>query len=128
MEKHVTLVAVLNIGLGALGVFAALLVFFILTGSGIISGDPDAFLITTIIGTAVGVFLLIISLPGIIAAAGLLRFRPWARILMLIIAFLNLLHIPLGTALGIYTLWVLMQDETIKLFYPAPQQQANPET
>ena len=32
----------------------------------------------------------------------------WARILAIILAFLSLIHVPFGTALGIYTLWVLL--------------------
>ena len=48
----------------------------------------------------------------------LLKHRPWARILVLVLGFINLIEIPIGTALGIYTLWVLFKDETIKLFTP----------
>jgi hypothetical protein len=41
---------------------------------------------------------------------GLLKMQPWGRIFALVMAFLNLIHIPLGTALGIYTLFVLLPD------------------
>jgi zinc-ribbon domain len=44
----------------------------------------------------------------LVAAWGLFEHRPWARILTLVIAFLALLRFPFGTALGIYTLWVLL--------------------
>ncbi|MGH9735128.1 MAG: zinc-ribbon domain-containing protein [Candidatus Acidiferrales bacterium] len=44
----------------------------------------------------------------IITAWGLFERRPWARILALVLGFLTLLHFPFGTALGIYTLWVLL--------------------
>jgi len=44
----------------------------------------------------------------LVAAWGLFERRPWARILTLIIGFLALLKFPFGTALGIYTLWVLL--------------------
>jgi hypothetical protein len=33
--------------------------------------------------------------------------QPWGRVLAIIFAILALIHLPLGTALGIYTLWVL---------------------
>ena len=39
---------------------------------------------------------------------GLLERQPWARIFGLVVGFLLLLRFPLGTALGIYTLWVLL--------------------
>ena len=44
----------------------------------------------------------------LVAAWGLFEHRPWARILTLVIGFLALLRFPFGTALGIYTLWVLL--------------------
>ena len=36
----------------------------------------------------------------------------------------NLISIPFGTALGIYAIWALMKDETIRLFRPEAQAQA----
>lgn len=44
----------------------------------------------------------------IVTAWGLFEHRPWARILALVLGFLALLSFPFGTALGIYTLWVLL--------------------
>lgn len=37
----------------------------------------------------------------------LLTHQPWGRILAIVFGILALIHLPLGTALGIYTLWVL---------------------
>lgn len=42
----------------------------------------------------------------------LLRRRPWGRTLAIVIAILSLLKFPIGTALGIYTLWVLVPAES----------------
>jgi hypothetical protein len=42
--------------------------------------------------------------------------KPWARILVLILACLDLLIIPIGTLIGIYELWVLLNEETVKIF------------
>lgn len=39
---------------------------------------------------------------------GLYKLRPWGRTLALVMAFLALIHPPFGTALGIYTLVVLL--------------------
>jgi hypothetical protein len=44
---------------------------------------------------------------ALIAGYGLLNRRPWGRIVAIIAAILALLKFPIGTALGIYTLWVL---------------------
>ena len=49
-----------------------------------------------------------------------IKHRPWARILVLVLEFINLIEIPIGTALGIYTIWVLFKDETVQIFTPSP--------
>ena len=72
------------------------------------------------IGTLVFVILLAISLPGILAGFGLLHFKPWARILTLILSAFELFSIPFGTALGIYGFWVLLKPETKMLFNTQP--------
>ena len=45
-----------------------------------------------------------------LAGRGLRGRKPWARNLALILAAFNLLLLPLGTALGLYTLWVLLHE------------------
>ena len=47
------------------------------------------------------------AIAGLIAGGGLLAHNPWARLLTLVLGCISLIHFPLGTALGIYTLWVL---------------------
>ena len=49
---------------------------------------------------------------GIIAGWGLMERRPWARTLAIVLGFFALLHIGIGTVLGIYTLWVLLPAES----------------
>jgi len=116
MEKHVTFVAAINIAFGALGIFLAFIVFFGCIFAGTIADDPDAMHVLSIVGPAVALFFLVTSLPELIGGFGLLKYRPWARILILIVACLDLIFIPIGTIIGIYELWVLLQDDTAKLF------------
>jgi hypothetical protein len=68
----------------------------------------------------VGPFFVILSAPGLIGSIYLIKHRSWARILVLILGFINLIEIPIGTALGIYTIWVLFKDETTRLFTSSP--------
>lgn len=116
MEKHVSVLGILHILFALLGIFAGVVLFVVMVGSGFISGDREAMTILTLVGSLVGGFLLLISIPGLIGGIGLLRWQPWARMLVLILGFINLINIPLGTALGIYTIWVLLNDEAIELF------------
>src|SRR2546427_7397278 len=62
--------------------------------------------------TLVAIFVLSKALLGFAAGWGLLRREGWARIVALIGGFLALFHPPFGTALGIYTLWVLLPSES----------------
>ena len=73
-----------------------------------------------IIGGALALIALTLSIPGIVAGFGLLKRKPWARILTIVLSVLNLINIPFGTALGIYGLWVLFSQETAQLFGVTP--------
>ena len=55
--------------------------------------------------------LVILAAGGICVGMGLIHRRPWARAAGIILAVLALFHPPLGTALGVYSLWVLLADE-----------------
>jgi zinc ribbon protein len=59
---------------------------------------------------AVGCLILIKAFVGFAAGWGLLQRERWARMLTLVLAFVSLLSVPFGTALGIYTLWVLLPE------------------
>jgi len=116
MEKHITVLGALYIAFGILEVLIAIIFITLVIGGGIISGDEEAMAITSGVGAAVAAILIMIATPAIIGGIALLKYRPWARILVLILGCLNLLSIPFGTALGIYTIWVMIQDETVRLF------------
>ncbi len=118
MEKHVTVLGILYIVFSALGILAAVIVYTAFVGVGFISGDWESTAAISAIGSVVAFFLVIVSTPGIIGGIGLLNYQSWAKILVLVLGFLKLINIPIGTALGIYTIWVLMNSETEKLFAP----------
>ena len=65
-----------------------------------------------------GVFLAL-GIPSLIAGIGLLKQKGWARTLAIVLAVLALASFPLGTAAGLYTLWVLTQRETEQLLAKA---------
>jgi hypothetical protein len=58
----------------------------------------------------IGGSLLLVGAGGICVGWGLMQRQPWARIVALILGILALFHPPFGTALGIYTLWVLLSN------------------
>jgi hypothetical protein len=65
---------------------------------------------------ALVIFLLLVSLPGIIIGIGLIRLRPWARIAGIVVSIIDLMMIPFGTVVGVYGIWVLFSKDTERLF------------
>ena len=76
----------------------------------------EAVYILRSVGLFASLLIGVFSLPEVIAGIGLLKRREWARILALVVSFFNLLAVPFGTALSIYTLVILFKDETAELF------------
>jgi hypothetical protein len=115
LENHVRLLGVLNILLGGWGGLAAITYFGMVAGPAAVAafGPLAGYLITGLM-----LLLLVLTLPMIVVGFGLLRHRPWARPMGTVMAILEILSFPLGSALGIYALWVLMSPETDRLFSP----------
>jgi hypothetical protein len=123
VSTHVKVLGVLFIAVSALGVLAALFLMVALgSAAGIVgaTADPEeaalALPIIGLTGTALIGLLLTLSLPGLITGFGLLGYRPWARVLGIVLAILQLVNVPIGTILGIYALWVLLNKDTERLF------------
>lgn len=122
METHIKVLGILNIILGAFGLVVALGLLLMFGGIvGIVSttGDPDAEIAVPILGAIGGlifVIVLVVSVPVIIAGWGILNYREWGRILGIVVAVIELVNVPIGTAIGIYGLWVLLNSQTVELF------------
>jgi hypothetical protein len=115
MDKHLTVLGVLYIVLSTLGLMVAGVVLLTLGGGGLMSGDVGTMSAALAIAVLVSSFFILTSVPGIIAGIGLLRRSSWSRILGIVVAALHLMNIPLGTIIGIYGIWVLVQDDTTRL-------------
>jgi hypothetical protein len=121
MRDHIRILAWLNIVFGALGLFLVVAICGVAGLAALITGHLPAVRLFAVpilglIAALICLFVLLLSLPGLIAGVGLLNLRPWARTLAIVLSALNLLHVPFGTALGIYGLWVLLQEETERIF------------
>ena len=117
MKQHVSFVGALHIGFGLLGLAGAMAIFFGFQFLfEFVEDEPIAQDVLSFVGNSVAMILVFFSSLGIIGGAGLFSFRPWARILVMIVSAMNCLNVPVGTAKGVYSIWVLMQPETIELF------------
>jgi hypothetical protein len=118
MKQHVQAVAALNIAAGALYLMGAVLVFiFMGMASGIVisQGQHEAAGVIGIVAVALFCFLSVLGLPSVIGGWALYAGKSWGKPLVLVLAILHLPNVPLGTALGVYTLWALLREE------PQPQ-------
>jgi hypothetical protein len=118
MNTHVKVVAVLHIALGVIGLIGAMIVLAIFGLAGGIAfsqGERGPAGIIGLVALCIGAFIVLLSIPGIIAGWGLLAQKSWARVLMIVIGALNLLNIPFGTALGVYTIWALINDDRLQV-------------
>ena len=116
MEKHINIVAALQIGLSIFNLLVAFLIFTVLKLVGGFVDDANATTILSIIADVLAVVFIVISVPGILAGMGLYKRKEWARILTLILSIIEIFSFPFGTAIGIYSIWALIQPETIAAF------------
>jgi hypothetical protein len=116
MERHVNTVATFHIIYSIFGLILSILLFALFHTIGNYVDDKDAELVLSIIANVIMVISAILSLPGILAGIGLYKRKEWARILALIVSVLQLFSFPFGTALGIYSIWALVQPENVQLF------------
>lgn len=117
MKKHVTLVGAIHIGFGVLGLIGALAAFFALNfARGVVEGEEIPTMVLGFLSVSVPILIGFLSTLGLVGGIGLLSFQSWARYLVMVVAAIGCLNIPIGTLKGVYSLWVLLQDETVRLF------------
>jgi hypothetical protein len=94
----------------ALGVAAAALVASRSGGSQFAAGvTAAAFTTLAVMAIVWGVIHVAVGVP-------LRRRQPWARLVALMLGSVDLVLLPYGTALGVYALWVLLNEKGKALF------------
>lgn len=133
MQTHVKVLGVVYLAFGACMLMVALFLVLAVGGAaGIVGATAErqdaaiAIPILGIAGTALAAFLSAFALPSLITGYGLLNFKPWARIVGVVLSAISLIHIPIGTLVGAYGLWVLLNKETERLFNNLPVSPSTP--
>lgn len=117
MKKHVAVVGAIQIGFSILGLILAVVIFFIMNFARTQVGDDETGrMVLGFLSASLPILFGFLSTLGLVGGIGLLAYKSWARYLVMVVAAIGCLNIPIGTLKGVYTLWVLLQDETIKLF------------
>ncbi len=120
MKTHVNVVGLIDLITGLLFTALAALVsvgllVFAPAFNGAPPWSPEDATVIVVVALAISSLFLVIGIPSLIAGVGLLKQKGWARTLAIIVAILALASFPIGTAVGIYTLWVLTRKETEQL-------------
>ena len=116
MKKHVTVVAAIQIGFAILGLIVALALFFVMDfAKSQVGGDNTAEMVLGFLSVSLPILFGFLSTLGLVGGIGLLAYKPWARYVVIVVNALGCLNIPIGTLKGVYSLWVLLQDDTVKL-------------
>ena len=100
-------VSTLALGIGAVALFAA-------AARG--GGSQMAAGITAAAFTALAIIAIAWGAAHVVVGIPLRQRKPWARVIALMLGSVDLLLLPYGTALGIYTLWVLLNEKGKELF------------
>jgi hypothetical protein len=60
-----------------------------------------------VLGFIIAIVTFVFAALSFVVGFSLLNRKPWGRVFAMVLAILQLIKLPFGTALGIYTLWVL---------------------
>ncbi len=116
LDQHITILGWLHIAGSLLFLCVGVFVFVFFAGLGVAAEDPEAVRVLGVVGLSVGLFLVLLGLPGLVAGYGLLQRKPWARMLAIVLGVLNLANVPVGTIVGAYTLWILLDEDAVHHF------------
>jgi hypothetical protein len=103
-------VSTLALGIGAVAVIASAA-----RGGG---GADVAAAVTAAAFTALAIIAMIWGAAHVVVGVPLRRHQPWTRLVALMLGAVDLLLLPYGTALGIYAIWILLNEDAKKLFQP----------
>jgi hypothetical protein len=117
VQGHVHLLGIFWLAISAFNTIGGVILYVIantllahLHEMGAPQETPTGFLRSLL--SVVAIFILAKAAGGFIAGWGLLHREPWARIVALVLGFISLFNIPFGTAVGVYTLWVLLPAQS----------------
>lgn len=120
MQLHLQALALLERVWGTLGLISAASLLLLAAGTsgaidrhGLFGGAQEG--PVWLLGGG-GVLLAVVSAGALAAASGIRRRRKGGRIAALVLAIPNLIVVPFGTALAVYTCWVLLNDDARQEF------------
>lgn len=127
MDQHRKVLGILYLVFGGLWAIGALVLLGLFVSGTIHTDNSKEEIAFRVMGTLLVTFLAAMAAIGISGGVGMLKRRAWAKVPALITGLVTLLHVPLGTLLGIYTLWFWLQPNVGQLFLPRGTEPRGPE-
>ncbi|MFM8738684.1 MAG: hypothetical protein ACKOC0_00610 [Cytophagales bacterium] len=120
MESHKRVVGILYIVTGVLQFIVMLLVSVLISSLIPFIADNAAEnarwvfdWLVPFINIIAAIVIIFFSIPSVVGGAALLQGKSWALTLLLILGCFKLFSFPIGTAIGIYTIWVYAEDKKL---------------
>lgn len=122
MRAHVNLLGILQLAWGAMGLLLGVSLLLLAAGAAAIArtgSDPFTAGFTALLFLVFGLALGAAGWANAWTGRAIRAHRAPGRTFGLVLALLNLFVLPFGTALGIYTFWVLLHNESRAMFEPS---------
>ncbi len=110
MRDHIKILGWLYVAGGALMLLLGFFFGSLFGVAGLLSGNGDGAILGGI-GAALAVFISLLGVPSLICGWGLLTLKRWSRVFGIVMSVLQVANFPLGTLMGGYGLWVLLNDD-----------------
>ncbi|MCA6075189.1 hypothetical protein [Fulvivirga sedimenti] len=110
MQQHYKVLGILHLVMSGYLLLAGFIVAAVFRFLIPIANDPEAEMVFAFLLSFLPALLMVLSIPGIIAGIGLLNNKRWALILAVVLSIFNLFNFPFGTALSIYSIYVLVKE------------------
>lgn len=116
MKQHIDLIGIIWMILGGLGIGAGLLFGIGYAGLGVVMAVSDSeavvpAVVTIVIGLVFGALIAGFGAFEVAVGRGLRARKPWARVASMVMGGLSLFSIPVGTAIGGFTIYAMLQDD-----------------
>lgn len=115
IRKHLTVVGIAQIIFNALWICSEIICFFILRARNLATDAAYLPRIPVHISVFTSIVIMI-NIVGIAGGYGVLKEKSWAWRVVVIVSIIELVGFPVGTIIGIYSLWVLFKKEVKELF------------
>lgn len=111
LTRKIDLVGYLHVGYGMAITLLSFVVVLTVTAGAILLPALAAWAAGLGASVTTGLLLLAVGLPSMIAGTLLIRRTAWSRGLVIILSVIDLFSFPIGTALGAFSLWILLKEQ-----------------